>query len=82
MDNLAKCLRYYIADRLNSDPGWKNLTVSFTVSYFRNTKVIWAMIAGYQLNRFVSSSGTVLLLVTAQLALSAGTSETCFILIT
>uniref|UniRef100_A0A8C0HMR2 5'-3' exoribonuclease n=1 Tax=Buteo japonicus TaxID=224669 RepID=A0A8C0HMR2_9AVES len=27
MDNLAKCLRYYIADRLNSDPGWKNLTV-------------------------------------------------------
>ncbi|KAM4042735.1 5'-3' exoribonuclease 2 [Anomaloglossus baeobatrachus] len=27
MDNLAKCLRYYIADRLNTDPGWKNLTV-------------------------------------------------------
>jgi len=27
MDNLAKCLRYYIADRLNNDPGWKNLTV-------------------------------------------------------
>ncbi|XP_069788479.1 5'-3' exoribonuclease 2 isoform X1 [Narcine bancroftii] len=27
MDNLAQCLRYYIADRLNSDPGWKNLTV-------------------------------------------------------
>uniref|UniRef100_A0A8C5X9J7 5'-3' exoribonuclease n=1 Tax=Malurus cyaneus samueli TaxID=2593467 RepID=A0A8C5X9J7_9PASS len=27
MDNLAKCLRYYIADRLNSDPGWQNLTV-------------------------------------------------------
>uniref|UniRef100_A0A669Q5G4 5'-3' exoribonuclease n=1 Tax=Phasianus colchicus TaxID=9054 RepID=A0A669Q5G4_PHACC len=27
MDNLAKCLRYYIADRLNSDPGWKNLTI-------------------------------------------------------
>ncbi|MBN3325314.1 XRN2 exoribonuclease, partial [Atractosteus spatula] len=27
MDNLAKCLRYYIADRLNSDPGWRNLTV-------------------------------------------------------
>ncbi|CAJ0944232.1 unnamed protein product [Ranitomeya imitator] len=28
MDNLAKCLRYYIADRLNNDPGWKNLTLS------------------------------------------------------
>lgn len=27
MDNLAKCLRYYIADRLNNDPGWKNVTV-------------------------------------------------------
>jgi len=41
MDNLAKCLRYYIADRLNSDPGWKNLTVSFTVSYLRKIKVIY-----------------------------------------
>ncbi|KAL7984642.1 hypothetical protein Chor_003212 [Crotalus horridus] len=28
MDNLAKCLRYYIADRLNNDPGWKNLTAT------------------------------------------------------
>ncbi|XP_078261726.1 5'-3' exoribonuclease 2 isoform X1 [Rhinoraja longicauda] len=27
MDNLAQCLRYYVADRLNSDPGWKDLTV-------------------------------------------------------
>ncbi|XP_066576846.1 5'-3' exoribonuclease 2 isoform X2 [Amia ocellicauda] len=27
MDNLAKCLRYYIVDRLNNDPGWRNLTV-------------------------------------------------------
>ncbi|XP_056423628.1 5'-3' exoribonuclease 2 [Hyla sarda] len=27
MDNLAKCLRYYISDRLNNDPGWKNLSV-------------------------------------------------------
>ncbi|TKC45144.1 hypothetical protein EI555_008658 [Monodon monoceros] len=34
MDNLAKCLRYYIADRLNNDPGWKNLTVSFIFSLF------------------------------------------------
>nr|XP_006008052.2 PREDICTED: 5'-3' exoribonuclease 2 isoform X1 [Latimeria chalumnae] len=27
MDNLAKCLRYYVGDRLNNDPGWKNLAV-------------------------------------------------------
>ncbi|KAL0967284.1 hypothetical protein UPYG_G00250290 [Umbra pygmaea] len=27
MDNLAKCLRYYVADRLTNDPGWKNITV-------------------------------------------------------
>ncbi|TSP57651.1 5'-3' exoribonuclease 2 [Bagarius yarrelli] len=27
MDNLAKSLRYYIADRLSNDPGWRNITV-------------------------------------------------------
>ncbi|XP_035278661.1 5'-3' exoribonuclease 2 isoform X1 [Anguilla anguilla] len=27
MDNLAKCLRYYVADRLSNDPGWRNVTV-------------------------------------------------------
>ncbi|XP_028653355.1 5'-3' exoribonuclease 2 isoform X1 [Erpetoichthys calabaricus] len=27
MDNLAQCLRYYVADRLNNDPGWRNITV-------------------------------------------------------
>ncbi|KAL4649010.1 5'-3' exoribonuclease 2 [Arapaima gigas] len=27
MDNLAKCLRYYIAERLTNDPGWRNLMV-------------------------------------------------------
>ncbi|XP_076874177.1 5'-3' exoribonuclease 2 [Brachyhypopomus gauderio] len=27
MDNLAKCLRYYVAERLTSDPGWRTLTV-------------------------------------------------------
>ncbi|XP_049613705.1 5'-3' exoribonuclease 2 [Syngnathus scovelli] len=27
MDNLAQCLRYYVADRLSNDPGWRNLTV-------------------------------------------------------
>ncbi|CAN9507338.1 unnamed protein product [Ophioblennius macclurei] len=27
MDNLARCLRYYVAERLSNDPGWKNVTV-------------------------------------------------------
>ncbi|XP_049446346.1 5'-3' exoribonuclease 2 [Epinephelus fuscoguttatus] len=27
MDNLARCLRYYVADRISNDPGWKNITV-------------------------------------------------------
>uniref|UniRef100_A0A6Q2Y583 5'-3' exoribonuclease n=1 Tax=Esox lucius TaxID=8010 RepID=A0A6Q2Y583_ESOLU len=27
MENLAKCLRYYVADRLSNDPGWRNITV-------------------------------------------------------
>ncbi|XP_032829989.1 5'-3' exoribonuclease 2 isoform X1 [Petromyzon marinus] len=27
MSNLAKCLRYYVAERLNSDPGWRNIAV-------------------------------------------------------
>uniref|UniRef100_A0A3Q3QNA0 5'-3' exoribonuclease n=1 Tax=Monopterus albus TaxID=43700 RepID=A0A3Q3QNA0_MONAL len=27
MDNLAHCLRYYVADRLSNDPGWKNIVV-------------------------------------------------------
>ncbi|CAG8796722.1 36614_t:CDS:2, partial [Racocetra persica] len=27
MANLAKCLRYWIAEKLNYDPGWKNLKV-------------------------------------------------------
>ena len=28
MANLSRCLRYYIADRLNNDPGWKNIKVN------------------------------------------------------
>ena len=28
MTNLSICLRYYIADRLNNDPGWRNIKVS------------------------------------------------------
>lgn len=27
MDRLAKCLHYYVHDRLNNDPGWKNIEV-------------------------------------------------------
>ncbi|XP_061901185.1 5'-3' exoribonuclease 2 isoform X1 [Entelurus aequoreus] len=27
MDNLAQCLRYYVAERLSNDPGWQNVTV-------------------------------------------------------
>ncbi|GBL98516.1 5'-3' exoribonuclease 2 [Araneus ventricosus] len=27
MDRLAKCLHYYIHDRLNGDPGWRNIEV-------------------------------------------------------
>ncbi|KAJ1915500.1 5'-3' exoribonuclease 2 [Mycoemilia scoparia] len=27
MDNLAKCLRYYVAEKLNTDPSWKNLKI-------------------------------------------------------
>lgn len=33
MDNLAKCLRYYVADRLSNDPGWSNVTVSVTLLF-------------------------------------------------
>ena len=29
MANLSLCLRYYIADRLNNDPGWKNIQVLY-----------------------------------------------------
>ena len=27
MFRLAECLRYYIHDRLNTDPGWKNVKI-------------------------------------------------------
>lgn len=27
MARLSKCLHYYIHDRLNNDPGWRNITV-------------------------------------------------------
>ncbi|KAM6915509.1 5'-3' exoribonuclease 2 [Xenentodon cancila] len=27
MDNLAHCLRYYVAERLSNDPGWRNIVV-------------------------------------------------------
>ena len=31
MDRLAVCLRYYIHNRLNSDPAWKNIQVLYCV---------------------------------------------------
>ncbi len=27
MARLAACLRYYVHDRMNSDPGWRNIKV-------------------------------------------------------
>lgn len=27
MARLAKCLHFYIHDRLNNDPGWRNISV-------------------------------------------------------
>lgn len=43
MDNLAQCLRYYVADRLSNDPGWKNVVVStfqFLMSLFISDPLI------------------------------------------
>lgn len=67
MDNLAKCLRYYIADRLNSDPGWKNLTVSLPLSPLREMEEVFGL--GWdpaeeqqKFDRFVSRPGSELLL--------------------
>lgn len=37
MDRLAVCLRYYIADRLATDPGWKNIKVIFTLRNGKET---------------------------------------------
>lgn len=28
MQRLAECLRYYVHDRLNNDPGWRNIEVT------------------------------------------------------
>ena len=27
MDRVARCLEYYIVDRMNNDPGWRNIKV-------------------------------------------------------
>lgn len=27
MDRLSQCLHYYVHDRLNNDPGWRNIKV-------------------------------------------------------
>ena len=37
MDRLAVCLRYYIADRLATDPGWKNIKVIFILRNGKET---------------------------------------------
>ena len=29
MDRLSKCLHYYVHDRLNNDPGWRGIKVSY-----------------------------------------------------
>ena len=50
MANLSICLRYYIADRLNNDPGWKNIKVS-TVSQSHNV-IVWMRVV---LKRTVAS---------------------------
>ena len=34
MDRLSNCLQYYIHDRLNNDPGWKNIKASFIFGRF------------------------------------------------
>lgn len=37
MANLSLCLRYYIADRLNNDPGWKNIKVLYNLRCMCNS---------------------------------------------
>lgn len=86
MDNLAKCLRYYIADRLNSDPGWKNLTVSLLLSPLREMEEVFGL--GWdpaeeqqKFDRSVSRPGSELLLTVGRPACPAGASEIHFVLI-
>lgn len=69
MDNLAKCLRYYIADRLNNDPGWRNVTVrgfgcgdTFLLS--GQLRILDKMLFSLLVSAIVSSNLNVLLYVT------------------
>lgn len=34
MDLLASCLRYWVTDKINTDPGWKNVGYRFSELYF------------------------------------------------
>ena len=46
MANLSLCLRYYIADRLNNDPGWKNIKVTYKLGCISGSLcfIIWAKV--------------------------------------
>ena len=35
MDLLATSLRYWVAKKLNTDPGWKGVRCNFSLSFFR-----------------------------------------------
>ena len=41
MFKLAECLRYYVHDRLNSDPGWQDVKVSSSIT---NSKIAFHVV--------------------------------------